>query len=124
MPALQNEAQLVHNQDIAILPVKPGTSDWQLWVIAELGQQWVVAKLGHQELLCQLVGQLLQLGREVLTQGVVHVKPIARDGAKIKVSDDEEDQDRKLNSMISTCFQILSLSSQRYSQEFVLDCHH
>ena len=86
MPALQDDPKLVDNQDISIFPVKPSSSDRQLVVIAQLGQLWRMTQLGHQVLLGQLVGQQLQLGGEVLTQGVVHVKPITADGSKINVS--------------------------------------
>ena len=77
MPALQDDPKLVDNQDISIFSVKPSSSDRQLVVIAQLGQLWRMTQLGDQVLLGQLVGQQLQLGGEVLTQGVVHVKPIA-----------------------------------------------
>ena len=86
MPTLQDDPKLVDNQDISIFPVKPSSSDRQLVVIAQLVQLWRITQLGHQVLLGELVGQQLQLGGDVLTQGVVHVKPIAADRSKINVS--------------------------------------
>ena len=86
MSALQDDPKLVDNQDISIFPVKPSSSDRQLVVIVQLDQLGGMTQLVHQILLGELVGQQLQLGGDVLTQGVVHVKPITADRSKINVS--------------------------------------
>ena len=79
MSAVEDVAELVHNEHIASVSIIPGSSHGQSVIILETKNVLGIFSLVDQELFGQVVRELLQGGGEILTHGVIHVKPIALD---------------------------------------------
>ena len=77
MPALEDVAEAVHQQEVAQLPVKPAASHGAQRVEGQVRDLGRVLALPHEVLHGEAEAQLVQGGGDVLTQRVVHVKPIA-----------------------------------------------
>ena len=90
MTTIQDLAKLIHLEKIASVPVKPETSHREVWIILQAENLRRIVKSLHQEVLGKREAELIKVRGDVLTEGVVHVKPVAGDLGHVDAPVDED----------------------------------
>ena len=84
METLENFTKLVNLEEVPPESVEPKSSYSEWRIVLDLKDLRRVTTVVHQPPLSQVEAKLIKVRWDVLTQGVVHVEPVAGDGGEVQ----------------------------------------